>query len=351
MNDHHSQRSSLQPSLPLISLTRTRRYWPLFALSWLLSPALPAHPQAPSQPLLSATLGLHRLESRPLGRPNGNNLLSATFLPGTHLAVVSAGEGIASVWDLDTAKEVHRYTGPGYIFETVVPTADGRSVLTAGFKSNVHLWEIASGRDLRSLPVSDAPRLTATLAPNGTQAAVSYNGSIHLWTFATGSIQRSLPISASASRMAFTDGGRSLVWVQDDARVCRWNLQAQSAAICSGLKMNDIVTFVAATRDGRRLLIGGRTTLILWDVANGSALHTWSTHNSAIGSIALSPAGDLALWCGPGSIVHLWNLTTGQELGHLKGPGDDTVTVNISDDGSLALLGGDDGTLRLWALR
>jgi WD40 repeat protein len=340
-DSHHRQPSKYTP-----------KHW---VLLFLALPALLSFQECHSQvaqSLSSATLHMNRPDTKDINQPSGQNVLSANFIPGTSLAVSSAGEGIASVWDLSTMKEVHHYAGPGFIFENISFASDGHSALTSGFKSNLHQWDLSSGKDIRSLPVNDAPQLTTTLSPDGAHGAFSYNNSvIHLWTLSSGGTEPSLHISGNPVRIAFTDGGKGLAWVQDDAKVCRWNLQPKATPECKGLTMDDIAAHATFTKDGKRLLIAGHHTLILWDTTSATAIHTWNTRAAEIDSIALSPDSNFALWSGSTPVVHLWNLQTGQQVASTKGSGDDGTTVAFSDDGSLALLGCSDGRLKLWALK
>jgi WD40 repeat protein len=336
------------------SLRHNVRHWLLLILAF---PALLLFQQcARSQgtpPLSSASLHMKRLETKDINPPNGTSFFSANFVPSTSLAVTSTGDGIGSIWDLNMMKEVHHYTGPGFIFENISFSNDGHSALTSGFKSNMHLWDLSTGKDIHNLPIADSPQLTTALSPDGTHGAFSHNHSIiHLWTLATGATEPSLHLSGNPVRVAFTDGGKGLAWVQDDAKVCRWNLDPKAKPTCKGLTMDDLAVHATFSKDGTRLLIGGRDrTLILWDVATATAVHTWNTKATEIDTIALSPDGNFALWSGSSPLVHLWNLKTGQQVASTKGSGTDGATVAFSDDGSLALLGCSDGRLKLWALK
>ena len=294
---------------------------------------------------------LHRFETRTIGTPSADNtVLSAVFVPGTSLAISSSGDGTATVWDLATAKELRHFTGPGFTFASIAVSADGKSVLTTGFKSNLHLWSLATGKDLQGLPVTDSPGIAIALSPDRIHAAVSYNNVVHLWTLSTDNLEPSIKITAAITGMVFADGGKTLVWVQDDANVCRWNLDPTAQPSCKSLTFDDLAAHVAASKDGSRLLIGGHHMLILWDVASASVIHTWNTQATELSAIALSPDSTQALWADDTAHVHLWNIQTGSQIAAILGPGKSDSTLSFSNDGAQALIGGDDGTLKLWAL-
>jgi WD40 repeat protein len=62
-----------------------------------------------------------------------------------------AGELVASVWDLETGKEVRRYKAPGGPVIRAALSPDGRYVLTGGYDWAVRLFDFRTGRWLRTL--------------------------------------------------------------------------------------------------------------------------------------------------------------------------------------------------------
>ncbi len=73
-------------------------------------------------------------------------------------------------------------------------------------------------------------------------------------------------------------------------------------------------------------------------------------HTDQARSVAISPDGSRALSGGSDNTVRLWDMETGEQLAALEGHTDAVMSVAFSPDGRMALSGSRDGTVRLWSL-
>jgi WD40 repeat protein len=73
---------------------------------------------------------------------------------------------------------------------------------------------------------------------------------------------------------------------------------------------------VVFSPDGQTVLSGSDdSTLILWEVATGEALHTFEWHESSVNSVAFSPDGQTALsGSQDGGLIWWWVLATHDDL-------------------------------------
>jgi WD40 repeat protein len=115
----------------------------------------------------------------------------------------------------------------------------------------VKLWDVASGRELRTLCGHSSFVLSVAFSPDGRiLASGSWDGTVKLWDVASGRELRTLSGHSSfVLSVAFSPDGRILASASDDK------------------------------------------TVKLWDVASGRELRTLSGHSSAVLSVAFSPDG------------------------------------------------------------
>ena len=93
-----------------------------------------------------------------------------------------------------------------------------------------------------------------------------------------------------------------------------------------------IVNSVAVSRDGKRIVSGGRD-LLVWDTATGEQLKALKNRKS-VRSIAFSPDGQLIASCGFNGTVDVWDANTSQSLCTLDHPGIGSVrSVAFRSDG------------------
>lgn len=100
--------------------------------------------------------------------------------------------------------------------------------------------------------------------------------------------------------------------------------------------------------------------LLLWDVATGEAIRTFSGHTFVVNAVAFSPDGQTALSgscrqekrateCVQGEII-LWDVKTGEILHTFIGHTDRVSSVAFSPDGQTALSVSPDTTTILWRI-
>src|SRR5262249_19123133 len=138
-----------------------------------------------------------------------------------------------------------------FSFGDVALSADGR-VLAAtidGQGDFVRLWEAATGKEIRSVPVRDRGLRFLAFSPDGKSLAVAFQNTLRLWDASTGKE--------------------------------RWHYTLSSNQFFG-------ITF---SPDGRTLAAALVCMVRLWDVPTGREICPIPEHRLGIGSISLSPDG------------------------------------------------------------
>ena len=115
-------------------------------------------------------------------------MFAIVFSPdGKYLATAGADRTIY-LWDTKTWKLSRKLTGQPEMIQSMDFSPDGRRILTGGFNdiTNQHpvsiiLWDVGSGKALRTLPAPHAVRAVA-FSPDGRFAATGCQKEISLWT-------------------------------------------------------------------------------------------------------------------------------------------------------------------------
>jgi len=213
--------------------------------------------------------------------------------------------GLAGGWE-DGTLEGH--TGQ---VNSLCVSADGRLALSGSGDKTLKLWDVATGRCLRTFEGHSGGLmgvLSATFSPDGRWALSGGDDkTLKLWDVATGRCLRTF------------EGQAKVVW-----------------SIC-------------LSADGRLALSGsGDKTLKLWEVATGRCLRTFEGHTEGVGSVCLSADGRFALSGSWDNTLKLWEVATGQCRRTFEGHGSMVHSVCLSTDGRFALSGSEDRTLKLW---
>jgi WD40 repeat protein len=181
---------------------------------------------------------------------------------------------------------------------------DGSRVVSGSGDHSSKLWDVATGRLLRTLTARSGNVNSVAFSPDGRLVATATLESLELWDVASGRLLRRL--SGSAPITFSRDGGR---------------LASRGAAAGYGL--------------------------VVWDVASGRELRKLEGHTDLVNSIAFSPNGALLLSGGNDSAIKLWDAVAGRLIRTFENF-DHINSVAFSPDGVLAVSGSDHNRTRLW---
>jgi len=273
-----------------------------------------------------------------IDRAKSDNEFTAIYIPLSKLA--------------DQTKKVVREGGHKKPVNSIAFSHDGKTLASGSDDTDVILWDLTSGRRIKTLSGHSNWVRYVAFSPDGrTLASGSRDETIILWDIATGIKLKTLNgHSNDVSSIAFSPDGRTLASGSLDRTVILWD-------IATGIKLKTLnghsndVSSIAFSPDGRTLASGSRDeTIILWDIATGIKLKTLSDHSNRdrVGFVAFNPDGKTLASGGWG--VVLWDIATGIKIKTLSGHEGYIYSVAFSPDGKTLTSGGLDKTIIIWDL-
>jgi WD40 repeat protein len=195
--------------------------------------------------------------------------------------LAGAGDGrTVQLWDVASGKPGAKLAGHTDWVQALAFNPDGTTLASGGFDGTVRLWDVASGKKSLDVaahaaaqpkqpPPADNAVLALAFSPDGKTLAVGGTDTlIHLFNVADGKLLRSMPGHASAVRaLAFHPGGAVLVSGSRDRTIRLWNpTNGQALKTLEG--HTAWVEGVAFFARGTRLAsVGADQTLRLWDLS------------------------------------------------------------------------------------
>jgi WD40 repeat protein/uncharacterized caspase-like protein len=256
--------------------------------------------------------------------------------------------------------EVVPQVGHSLSVTSVAFSADGRNVLSGNYDNTAKLWDLASGKLVRTFEGHSRKVNSVVFSPDGrTALSGSDDQTVKLWDLATGKLVRTFEGHAKeVTSVAFSPDGRTALSGSTDGTVKLWDV-ATGNLVRTFKGHSSFVHSVAFSPDGRTVLLGGGNVppnlsrgrtgkLELWDVAAGALLRTFESHSK---SVAFSPDGRSVLSGGDDQTVKLWDVVTGKLVRTFEGHSGEVYSVAFSPDGRTALSGSarrHDGTIKLW---
>jgi WD40 repeat protein/mono/diheme cytochrome c family protein len=278
------------------------------------------------------------------------------FGPEGRLALSGGADTRLRLWDVASGKELRSFAGHTKEILGVAFSPDGRRALSAGADRTVRLWDVAGGKELHCLKGHTDPVRCVAFAHDGRRAlSGGEDRTIRLWDLDKGEEIRALPGHTRAvSSVAFAPDGRRAVSGSYDHTVRLWDLtEGREVRRFRGPARE--VYAVAFAPDGRRVAAGGNDRRVyVWEVAGGKVLHSLRGHANAIICVAFSPDGRKILsgssqYQTPDKLARLWDGESGKELQRFGDAGAAGVhCLAFSPDGRSLLAGGSHRGLRLW---
>jgi WD40 repeat protein len=328
--------------------------------------------------------------------------LARTFGEGTDLLslstdghlVLSANNKIMRLWEVSTGRCLSTFGGNTGRITAVCLSTDGRFALSGSSDQSMRLWEATTGHCLRVFRGHARPVTSVSLSDDGLWALSGSGGNwytpdntVRLWEVATGHCLRIFrghtgPVTSVSlsgdGRWALSGSGaysytadktglvsdKTVRYISDNT-VRLWDIASGGCLrifrghatdkvelksfFGTGLIMPD-VTSVSLSADGRLALSGSRDrTMRLWEVANGSCLHTLQGRTDSVTAVGLSADGRFALSGSRDRTMRLWEVATGHCAYTFQEYTSPVTAVCLSADGRFALSGSRDH-IQLWKL-
>lgn len=318
--------------------------------------------------------------------PNGNQVLS-----GSH-------DNSLKLWDIQSGQEIRTFNDGSGMSSSVTFSSDGKYALTSFDEAIFKKLDLNTGLEVDGFQVgpykgiwwADAfhsfttDRNFALLRTGG----YAYS-SLDLWNLSSkqavqnifsGGCKRGCPVLTSATLSSsgnFAVYARSSVILSQyygfrDATLTLRDIQTGQDIRTFSTKETKLVTAetgkvpgrvyvevisdpgdataLAISPDENFVLAGFEDgALILWDLRDGTQVHSFAGNTDWINSVMFSPDGRHAI-SDSGKDLKLWDVLTGHEIHTFTGHDGGILSIAFSPDGRYALTGSYDNTAKLWDL-
>ncbi len=248
-----------------------------------------------------------------------------------------------------------------YTIEPILITPDRRTLVTAHHDNTLKIWDIQTGKCLKSLEGHTGFPKTIAITPDG-QTIIT-------------SIIRDAYDGDEMHEIYTADDGEEYIntYVEYDDEyeesfeILLWSLK--NGNYLGGLYSHiSSVNTLDISPNGKTLVSGSAHDkayendtninygamdyeIILWDIQNKKEIRTFCTqdsHNDSINILKYTPDGKIIVSGSDDYTIKLWNVETGECLKTLKGHCGCINTLTVSSDGKIIVSGSDDYTIKLW---
>jgi WD40 repeat protein len=267
-------------------------------------------------------------------------------------AVSASGDLTLKLWDLASGRELRTFFGHSDSVNAVAVSPDGQRAVSASSDQTLKIWDLSSGRELRTLTGHSDSVNAVAVSPDGQRAvSASSDNTVKVWDLSNGRELRTLTRHTDqVYGLALTPNGQKVISASADKTLRVWELATgRELNILSGHA--EAAVGVAVTRDGGRAVSASAdNTLKVWDLESGRELRTLIGHTDPVLKVALTSDGQRAVSASADKTSKVWELDTGRELLNLFGHTSDVTAVAVTPDGQFAVTASEDSLLKVWEL-
>jgi len=214
--------------------------------------------------------------------------------------------------------------------------AAGDKVATGGIVEPIRIWDITTGKLLRTIEVeyswSDPFGMVDSIAINGDTVIAASSRQAKIWNINTGQLLHTLRTDAKSIAI---DGDK----IVTDSTI--WDLKTGTLLRTLKGHTERVISIAIA---GDKVITGSTDhTAKIWDINTGQLLHTLRGHTEDVSSVAV--AGDKVLTGSWDKTAKMWDINTGKLLRSLRGT---TETKLVKVAGDKVMTRSDDWTIGIW---
>jgi len=270
---------------------------------------------------------------------------AVSFSPDGKVLATSGNIGTVILWDVESGRELRTFVGHAGTVESVSFSPDGKTLATGSDDNTIRLWDVESGQELRTLQERTDVVKSVSFSPDGkTLATGSGNNTIRVWDVESGQELRTLSgghvnpeTILSVNSVSFSPDGKTLATSSDDRMVKLWNVE-------SGQEIRKFVGYYGTfSPDGKTLATGSDDRMVkLWNVESGQEIRKFVGYYGTF-----SPDGKTLAAGSSDNTVKLWDVESGREIRTFQ-HADAVRNVSFSPDGKTLATSSDDNTVKLW---
>jgi WD40 repeat protein len=285
---------------------------------------------------------------------NGLAQAAVAFSPDSQLVAATSRSGAVRLWDISSGRELRTLIGHPDAAYSVAFSPDGKMLASGAcaqfadlrcIAGEIRVWQVATGREIYKLSGYGDAVTSVAFSPDG-NLLLSGADTVKLWDMRNGAEARTL---SGAGPAIFSPDGYTIAMGAGNENIRLWEPSGmRELRAIGGYKLSGL----AFSPDGGMLVSGETsfdTVLQVWDVKSGSELFGLPGDRSGPRSAAFSPDGKL-LACATAAGVKMWDVASRQEVHTFNDYKQQLTGLAVSQDGQLIAAGFYEGTIKVWRI-
>jgi WD40 repeat protein len=267
-----------------------------------------------------------RNERAVIGRHDGP-VWSVAIAPGGTRAISGGDDRTVRVWDVNGGGQQDMLTGHSAPVRSVAVSADGMLAVSGSDDGTVQVWDLATARRVRELVSgtrravltghSGPVRSVAVSADGMLAVSGSDDGTVRVWDLAIGS-QPSPTAVEPDSMLAVTADGTFALKEGENGTVLVWN-KVTDCEVARLDKQSDPAPPMVITQDNMVAIAVNANALVVWDLPSRRPQAQLVGHRGPVSCLTVTADGTMAISGGIDRTVRVWDLTSRTEIARWTG--------------------------------
>ncbi|MFA6243551.1 MAG: protein kinase [Candidatus Hydrogenedentales bacterium] len=256
--------------------------------------------------------------------------------------------GKLTAWNVTTGERQFDFLGHTAPILSLALSADGLHAVSGSMDQTARVWEVVSADCIQVLQGHTGPVNSVVITDDGQGILTAgTDGTVRLWNRMSGQCERVFTAHrGEVTMLAPGRSGLSFLTIGSDGVLAHWEIKSgRRLAAIEGFSSR--LRSLAVSNDRRAAMVGLEDGFVdLINLEGNQRVAHRKAHSEPVISVCLSKRGHFALTGVRGGKLRLWETPTGRCLHTFAG----SAPVSIGGDESVALSGGGNGTLKLWAI-
>ncbi|MGD9724722.1 MAG: toll/interleukin-1 receptor domain-containing protein [Pirellulales bacterium] len=264
---------------------------------------------------------------------------------GAWMAVPTLKENDVQVWDVRRRKLKVKLHGHKSSVRVVCISPNAASVFTGDDDGECRLWDVSSGKVLRTWKRKQDPINAAAFVGGGAIACAFGRSGARLLNASDGSeiiltneeYLNDVTTSLDGKIIATAGWTTAAIW------------EGRNSFRCGGAPSLGEVESVDVSPNGA-VLAGGNSLALFASPDLRGAGKRLDGHRARVSSVRFSPSGRLAVSGGEDCVAKLWDVASARPLRELRGHSDSIRSVDFDARSELVITASDDESIRVWSV-